>query len=160
MRTMLYSDLTQKKIEIPPEFKKGKIVDILIEPSEGIWTVHEVVVAKGWINKEHRFYFTYELRNIDEEDTIRIRKTMDEARKKPSESSEFYMEDINRKVVKTASGVEIGRPYDYELSLDLEPWVVWKILVDPSNLSPYKRRKRISVKKVDRIEEEKIILSE
>ncbi|MFW5907424.1 MAG: hypothetical protein ACOCTR_03590 [Candidatus Natronoplasma sp.] len=157
MKTILYTDLINRRVNLPDEFKRGKIKDVLAEPSEGIWTVHELMVTTGLFRKESRFFFTYELQNVGKEGSISVMKTMEEARKEPSEASEFYMDEIYGRKVETSHGHEIGRVYDYELSLDLEPWTVWKLLVEPSNLSPYKRRKRLSIENVEKVEKNKII---
>ncbi len=158
MKTILYSKIRKKKIDTPIKESEGKLVDVLVDDSEDYWEAEEVMIKTGMIKGDIVFLPTVDIEEIEEETNITIKKSLNNASEEPAKAFPIRLEDIKGYIVKNSEGEELGKVYDYEISTDVEPWIVWKLLVKPTNLSPLKRRARFSTEDVDKIEDEEIFL--
>ncbi|MBS3790030.1 MAG: PRC-barrel domain-containing protein [Candidatus Thermoplasmatota archaeon] len=160
MNTILYSEMIRKKVDTPVEGVNAKLVDILARQAEGYWEANEIKIETGLISSKGKFFSTEELRNIGGDTRMKVGKPIDAGRKNPSDENELYLSRLDGRKVNTFDGRELGRIYDYELYIDSQPWKVWKLLIDPTGLSPLKRRVRIPTKHVKEVKQKVIILKE
>ncbi len=160
MDTILYSEIIRKKVDTPKVEGKAKLVDILAKESEGYWEADEIKIETGLIRSEGKYFSSEELQNVEKDTNMKIGKPVDAGRKHPSDKNEFFLSRLDGMKVETFDGREIGRIYDYEIYMRSHPWKVWKLLIDPTGLSPLKRRVRIPTKYVKEVGQKKIILKE
>jgi len=160
MDTILYSEIIRKKVDTPESEGKAKLVDILAKQSEGYWEADEIKIETGLIGSKGKYFSTRELKNIQKDTNMKIGKPVESGRKIPSEKNEFFLSRLDGRKVETFDGREIGRIYDYEIYMNSHTWKVWKLLIDPTGLSPLKRRIRIPTKYVKEVGQKKIILKE
>lgn len=158
MKSKLYSELIRKKVDTPKQKGKSKLVEILALQEDGYWVAGEVMIESGLVNKEGRFFPVSELTYLPDEGRFELSKSLKEGNKEPMEKHELYLSYLDGKKVKSTEGKELGRVYDFELYIDFTPWKVWKLLMDPSGLSPLKRRVKVPTKAVQKIEDRTIVL--
>jgi len=158
MKSTLYSEMIRKKVDTPARKGKSKVVEILAMQGEGYWVAGEVMIESGLVNSKGRFFPVSELTFLPDKNRFKLSKKLDEGNKKPMDDHELHLSHLDGKKVTSYQGREVGRVYDFELYTDFTPWKVWKILVDPSGLSPMKRRIRVPTKAVQKIEDRKIVL--
>ncbi len=160
MDTILYSEIIRKKVDTPIKEGKAKLVDILAKQSRGYWEADEIKIETGLINSKGKYFSTDELENIGKNTNMKVNKAIENGRKAPSEKNEHFLSRLDGRKVETFDGNEIGRIYDYEIYITSQPWKIWKFLIDPTGLSPLKRRVRIPTKYVKEVKQKKIILKE
>lgn len=160
METKLYSQIVRTKVDTPMKKGKAKIVDVIAKETKGGWAGGEVKIETGLIGKEAKFFETKDLKNVGGDGNIKLKKPMDQGELTPSERNEVYLGHLDGRKVENSEGEELGRIYDYEILIETTPWKIWKMLVNPTGLSPLKRRVRIHTKYVDTITSDKIILKE
>jgi len=160
MNTILYSEIIRKKVDTPAKKGKAKLVDIMAKQSRGYWEADEIKIETGIIGIEGKFFSTGQLKNIAEEGNMIVDKPIKAGRKTPSDENEFSLSRLDGRKVETFDGREVGRVYDYEIYITSHPWKVWKLLIDPTGLSPLKRRERIPTKYIKEVSQKKIILKE
>jgi|GEM_PF-1403511 len=160
MDTILYSEIIRKKVDTPEKEGKAKLVDILAKQSKGYWEADEVKIETGLIGSKGKYFSSEEIQNIEKDANMKIGKPVEAGRKIPFEKNEFSLSRMDGRKVETFDGREVGRIYDYEIYMSSHPWKVWKLLIDPTGLSPLKRRVRIPTKHVKEVGQKKIILKE
>jgi len=160
MNTILYSEIIRKKVDTPAKKGKAKLVDILAKRSGGYWEANEIMIETGLISSKGKYFSTDELKNIGKDANMKVDKPIEAGRSAPSDKNELFLSRLDGKKVETFDGREIGRIYDYEIYISSHPWRVWKFLIDPTGLSPLKRRVRIPTKYVKEVTQKKIILKE
>jgi len=160
MKTLLYSELIRKKVDTPAEEGKAKLVDILAKEAKGYWEADEIKIETGLINSKGKYFSTNELKNVKKDNNLKIDKNIEDGRVSPSSENEHFLSRLDGRKVETFVGNEVGRIYDYEILISSHPWKVWKLLVNPTGLSPLKRRLRIPTKYVKQVGQKKIILKE
>lgn len=158
MKTMLYSEMIRRAVHIPGERKKAKVVDIVASKGKSHWRAGELMIESGFIDKEGAFYPVNIVSGLSENGDLYINRyiTGDD---KPKIRDAIYLSDLVKKTVIDAKNEEVGKIYDFEIYVGKVPWMVWKILVNPTGLSTTKRRVRIPVKDIEEIKGEKVILS-
>lgn len=158
MKTVLYSNMKKKKIETPVGSDKGKIADFhLKEDEEDHWLVDEVMISVGTLKRDKKFVPIEEMELIEDEEKIKVTTPLEEASNNPLEPYPLKLKEMKGCIVETESGEEIGKVYDYEIATELDSWMVWKLLVKPTDLSPLKRRTKVAVKDVIEVKEDKIV---
>lgn len=160
METILYSQIIRRKVDTPTKEGKAKLVDVLASWSTGYWEASEIIVETGLISSKGKFFSSNELTNLTAEGALELSKTMKEGNSAPKEENEIYLNRLDGTKVETYDGNEVGRIYDYEIYTDSHPWKIWKLLVNPTGLSPLKRRIRIPTKNVKEIGKKKVVLKE
>lgn len=160
MDTILYSEMIRKKVDTPTKEGKAKLVDILAKQSRGYWEADEIKIETGLINSKGKYFSTDELGNIGRNTNMKVSKPVENGRKTPSDKNEHFLSRLDGRKVETFDGSEVGRVYDYEIYIDSQPWKIWKFLIDPTGLSPLKRRVRIPTKYAKEVKQKKIILKE
>lgn len=160
METILYSQMIRKKVDTPTKEAKAKLVDILATRANGYWEADEIMVETGLISSKGKFFSSNELNNLIGEDSLKLKKTMTEGKTSPKSENKIYLSRLDGTKVYTYDGNEVGRIYDYEIYTNSHPWKIWKLLIDPTGLSPLKRRIRIPTKNVGEIGQKKIVLKE
>lgn len=158
MRSVLYSEIRRKKVDTPLQKGKAKLVEVLALKKGGFWLAGEVMIESGLIDKKGRFFPVSEVTYAAEDKVIKLSKPLSKGRKSPLDKHEIYLSRLDGIRVETPEGKDIGRIYDFELYTDMDPWRVWKIMVDPSSLSPLRRRVRIPTKSVEEINDKKVVL--
>ncbi|MBS3817418.1 MAG: PRC-barrel domain-containing protein [Candidatus Thermoplasmatota archaeon] len=158
MKSILYSKIIRTKVDTPNQRGKAKLVDVLALKDAGNWKAGEVMIESGLVNKKGRFFSVNEVRFDPEEEKLELTKSLNKGKKNPMGRHELFLSRLDGKKVVSSKGKDLGRVYDYELHLDLKPWKVWKILMDPTGLSPLKRRMKIPTKAVEKVEDKTIIL--
>ncbi|MEF8873336.1 MAG: hypothetical protein V5A88_01550 [Candidatus Thermoplasmatota archaeon] len=160
MRAVLYSEIIRRKVDTPVEKGKAKLVEVLALSKESSWVAGEVSIESGLVNKRGRFFPVSAVEYDRDKKTIKLSQAHGQGRKYPLDKHEFYLSRLDGKKVETHDGDEVGRIYDFEIYTHLVPWKVWKMMVDPSGLSPLKRRVRIPTKKVNEVKDKKVVLKE
>lgn len=158
MKSTLYSEMIRKKVDTPNQKGKSKVVEILASEGKGYWVAGEVMIESGLVSSKGRFFAVSELTYLSDEKKFKLSKRLGEGNKKPMEDHELHLSYLDGKKVKSAKGKEVGRIYDFELYTDFTPWKVWKILVNPTGLSPMKRRMKVPTKAVQKIEDKNLVL--
>ncbi len=158
MRAVLYSEIIRKKVDTPAEKGKAKLVEVLALSKENTWLAGEVMIESGLVNRKGRFFPVSKVEYDRKDNVIKLSQLLSDGRKSPLDKHEFYLSRLDGKKVETHEGKEVGRIYDFELYTHLVPWRVWKMMVDPSGLSPLKRRIRIPTKKVEKVKDRKVVL--
>jgi len=147
-------------VDTPAKEGKAKLVDILAKKTDGYWDADEIMIETGLINSKGKYFFTYELKNVGRETNMKIDKPVEAGRKTPSEKNELFLSRLDGRKVETFDHREIGRIYDFEIYITSHPWKIWKFLIDPTGLSPLKRRVRVPTKHAKEVTQKKIILDE
>lgn len=160
MDTILYSEIIRKKVDTPAKEGKAKLVDILAKRSKGYWEADEIMIETGLISSKGKYFSSDELKNIGKDTNMRIDKPIETGRKTPLEKNEIFLSRLDGRKVESHDGREIGRIYDFEIYITSHPWKIWKFLIDPTGLSPLKRRVRIPTKHAKEVTQKKIILNE
>ncbi len=160
MDTILYSQIIRKKVDTPIQEGKAKLVDILAMQSKGYWEASEIMIETGLISSKGKFFSSDVLSNLTEKGNLKISVPIDQGHNSPKDKNEIYLSRLDGAKIETFENKEIGRIYDYEIYTESHPWKIWKLLVDPTGLSPLKRRVRIPTKNVKSITPERVILKE
>ncbi len=158
MKSLLYSELMRKKVDTPTKKGKAKLVEILALRKKGYWYAGEVMIESGLVDKSGKFFSVSDIEYDREEKRVKLSKNLNEGRTRPLDEHEFYLSRLDGRKVESHSGEELGRVYDFELYVDMKPWRVWKMMINPSGISPLKRRQRIPTKVVEELKSNKIIL--
>ncbi len=158
MDTMLYSEIIRRPVQLPGDKKRAKIVEVVARKGKTHWNAEEIMIESGFIDKEGAFYPTKMLSDISKDGDILI-KRYEKGMDVPKIKEGIYLSNLMKKPVQDSRGKEVGKVYDFEIYVGREPWIVWKILINPTGLSPTKRRHRIPTKNVQKIQGDKIILS-
>lgn len=159
MDTILYSDIIRHSVQVPNKRKRAKIVEIIAEEDEKYWNAEEVMIESGFISKEGLFFPVGVVSNIEGDGDI-VLDRFDKGDKSPRSSGDIFLSQLIKTKVVTPEGEDIGRIYDFEIYVRKDPWMVWKVMVDPEGISPKRRRSRISIEDIDSIEPNKVILKE
>ncbi len=154
----MYSEIVRRPVKLPGERKRAKIVDIIARKVKTHWTAHEVMIESGLIDREGAFYPVKIISDIPDEGDIYIGKYT-AGRPEPVNRGGIFLSNLLKKPVHDSKGKEIGKIYDYEIYAGRDPWIVWKVLVIPTGLSPTKRRLRLPTKDIDSIKGDKVTLS-
>jgi len=154
MNTKLYSDLVRRKVQVPNDRKNAKIVDVIVHKEKGRWKADEVMVESGWIDKDALFLPTGSLTDPKEEGDIRIKEHV-KASKSPK-TGDMFLSRLKKSRVISTDDEELGRAYDFEIFVGDKTWIVWKILVNPVGLDPNKRRLRIPIKNIKKMDSKNI----
>ncbi len=160
MDTILYSEIIRKKVDTPVKEGKAKLVDVLAKQSTGYWEADEIKIETGLIGSKGKYFSISELKDIGKDSNMKVNKPIESGRKLPSGENKIFLSRLDGRKVETFDGREVGRVYDYEIYTSSHPWKVWKFLIDPTGLSPLKRRVRIPTKHVKEVDQRKIILKE
>ncbi len=160
MDTILYSQIIRKKVDTPAKKGKAKLVDVLATQSKGYWEANEVMIETGLIDSKGRFFSTDEISNLSGEENLVVSKPIEKGSSTPADDNEIYLSRLDGRKVETHDGREVGRIYDYEIYTSSHPWKIWKLLIDPTGLSPLKRRIRIPTKNISDIQNKKLVLKE
>jgi len=160
MATILYSELIRNAVKNPAEKKKSKLVDIIAKPREKYWQVIQLKIESGLISKKGMYISPESVKNILNEEELELKKGIIDGNKNPSDEADIFLSRVNNVKVLSSESNELGRVYDFEIHVSDTPWKVWKLLVKPSGLSPLKKRLRIPVKNVEKIDAEGIYLKE
>ncbi len=158
MKTKLYSQIVRTKVDTPVNKGKAKIVDILATKVKGSWEASEVKIETGLIGKEAKFFCSDKLENITKNGNVFVDVPIEQGNSNPIDQNEIYLSRLVGNKVETDNGHELGKIYDYEILIGTDPWKVWKLLIDPSGLSPLKRRIRIHTKHIKKITSDRLIL--
>ncbi len=157
METILYSDMIRKPVEKPNQRANSKLVEIVAHRGDKHWYANEVKIESGIIDKEGAYYPVSTLEGIGDDTTFML-KPKERGRLKPKKPDSFFLSGLMKKKVVDKSGEEIGRIYDFELYVGRSPWIVWKILINPTGLKPTKKRLRIPTQDVSKISSDKVTL--
>ncbi len=160
MATILYSELIRNVVKNPAEKKKSKLVDIVAKTREKYWQVIQLKIESGLITKKGMYISPESIKNILNGEELELKKGIIDGNKNPSEKADIFLSRVNNVKVLSSESNELGRVYDFEIHVSDTPWKVWKLLVKPSGLSPLKKRLRIPVKNVEKIDTEGIYLKE
>ena len=159
MKTLLYSNLIRRKVILPMDKSRAKLVEIIVSQRKKFWCVRDVLVETGLIDHQGTYYNPSLLKDIPSKGPISIDKSgVDGSRKSPL--GDIFLSRLKDAKVIGPNDEEIGRIYDYELYIEQEPWIVWKILVRPAGLSPTKRRLRIPTKEIEKVSKTEVVLKE
>ncbi len=158
MKTILYSEIIRRSVQVPNEKTRAKIVEIIACVGKSYWSAREVMVESGLIDKEGAFYPVDIFSGIMEDGDIVLKKYI-KGRETPNTAKPLFLSRLIKKPIEDVEGQEIGKVYDFELYAGKKPWMVWKILVNPLGLNPAKRRLRIPTSSVTDIKGDRILLS-
>lgn len=158
MTTQLYSELIRNSVKNPAEKKKSKLVDIVAKARNKYWEVVQLKIESGLISKKGMYISPKYLKNVLNDEELELKKGIIDADKNPSEDADIFLCRLNNEKVLSTEGNELGRIYDFEIYVSEHPWKVWKILVKPSGLSPLKRRLRIPIKSIEKIDSDGLYL--
>ncbi len=159
MKTTLYSNVIRRQVQVPNSRKRAKIVELVakkVEHKTGHWHVGEIMVESGLIDKEGLFFPIEYLSDVRVDGELKL--DYSKGRKKP-EGDIFLSQLIKSRVLDKEKEL-VGRAYDFEIYVAREPWMVWKILVEPKGLNPHKKRMRVNTNCVGEILPNKIILND
>ncbi len=157
MKTILYSDIIRKKVEVPSKRSKAKLVEIAASRGKKNWYANEVMIESGLIDKKGAYYLVSTIKYLDKDGPLML-KPKKPGKLSPQKTDSFLLSGLIKKMVVDKSGEEIGRVYDFEIHIGRDPWIVWKMLVNPTGLKPKKRRLRIATHDVSEITSTKIKL--
>jgi len=157
MKTKLYSDIIRRRVDVPNRREKTKLVEIVASIGGKHWYAEEVMIESGLIDKEGYYYPTSAVEGLDGEDplTLNAKSSGKEKTKRPDS---YLLSGMIKNMVIDSSGEELGRVYDFEIYVDRNPWIIWKLLVNPVGLKPTKKRIRIPTSKVSNVSSDKIHL--
>ncbi|MFO7791840.1 MAG: hypothetical protein R6W73_02520 [Candidatus Saliniplasma sp.] len=144
MKTIMYSDIIRRNVELPNISDKAKIVDITAEDREKYWVSHGVIVETGFLDSKAKYYSNTLMGDITEKGPIIFKRKGTKSQRK----GKWLLSKIKGSKV-SKDDKEIGRVYDFEMFVDRKPWIIWKILVNPLGISPLKRRVKIGTGYVD-----------
>ncbi|MFW6141907.1 MAG: hypothetical protein ACOC53_05040 [Candidatus Saliniplasma sp.] len=154
MKTIMYSDLIRRDVEMPDISERAKIVDISAKIEEKYWVSYGVIIETGFLGSKARYYPGTLLERISEEGPVKLKSS----KKKYERKEDLLLSKIKGAKILTEDEKEIGRVYDFEIFIDGDPWIVWKILVNPVGMSILKRRIRIGTKYVREYKDGKLFL--
>ncbi|MGM0405054.1 MAG: hypothetical protein ACQEQM_02805 [Thermoplasmatota archaeon] len=154
MKTITYSDIIRQNVDMPDSSKRAKIVDIAAEKQEKYWVSYGVIIETGFLDSKARFYPNRLLQNVSGDVPIHLKSS----RKKHERRGNLLLSNIKGSKILTDDKKEIGRVYDFEMFIDRDPWIIWKLLVDPLGISPMRRRMRIGTKYIKEYKEGKLYL--
>ncbi|MFO8109442.1 MAG: hypothetical protein R6U17_02825 [Thermoplasmata archaeon] len=157
MDTILYSDIIRKPVELPNKKAKSKLVEIVAYQGERHWYAEEVMIESGFIDKEGAYYPVSAVKDIGGDGAILL-KPKRPGKFDPKKTDSFILSTLLKKMVVDNSGEELGRVYDFEIYIGRTPWIVWKIMVNPTGLKPTKKRLRVPSDNVSEMTANKIIL--
>lgn len=157
MRSVLYSGILRKRVNTPKTKGKSKLVEILVLRKKDKWQVEEVMIESGMVNRKGVFFSVSDVKYDREKKVIELSKPLEKGRRSPKEH-ELFLSRVDGSKVISHDGKELGRIYDFEMYTEITPWKVWKMLINPSGLSPLKRRDKIPTKAVKDVTSKKIKL--
>lgn len=152
MKTILYSQMIRKTVGLPNSSQKAKLVEILAERGKRGWTTKEMILETGLLGKEGKYYPTNIIKDITTEGNILVRKVSVRGKNEPSTEVYFLLSNLKGERAIGPNWQELGRAYDFEISIKSDPWLIWKVLIKPPGLSPTKRRIKVPTKDVIDIE--------
>jgi len=153
MKTMMYSDIIRRDIELLTDSNRAKIVDITADKREKYWVSHGIIIETGFLDSKAKYYPNTSIHDIPSEGAIRLEST--EGKKKREDK--WLLSKIKGKKIMKDKTV-IGRVYDFEIFTDRNPWVIWKLFVNPIGISPMKRRTKIRTSSIEEYENGKLSL--
>lgn len=154
MRTMMYSDIIRRDVELPINSEKAKIVDITAIIKEKYWESHGVIIETGFLDSKAKYYPNTLLQDVSKEGKIKLKST----KRKHKKVGDLRLSRIKGTKILTHDEEDVGRVYDFEIFVDKEPWIIWKLLVNPLGLSPTKRRLKIGTKSIKEYKDGKLYL--
>jgi len=154
MKTILYSDVIRRDVNLPNVSERAKIVDIAAEKEEKYWVSYGVIIETGFLDSKAKFYSNELLEDLKNDGPVKM-KSSD---RKHKHRGEYRLSNIKGCKILTDDNKEVGRVYDFEMFIDRSPWIIWKILANPIGLSPTKRRMKIGTKYVREYKDGKLYL--
>ena len=154
----MYSEIIRRPVQVPNERTRAKIVEIVASRSNSHWRAGEVMVESGLIDREGAFYPVDIFSGVMEEGDIILNRLI-KGWETPKVSKPLFLSRMIKKTVEDVEGKEIGKIYDFELYAGRNPWIIWKVMVNPMGLDPTKRRMRIPTSSIAEIHGDKITLS-
>ncbi len=159
MKTILYSELIRRTVNIPHERTKGKLVEIVARRGKKYWPIEEIMIESGLIDKKADFYMMTDLEELKEEGTLAL-NTHVSGRERPAKKENIFLSKLIKSKVVDNEEEEYGRVYDFEIiQVNEDQWIVWKILADPAGLSPRKKRLRIPTVEVQKLSSDKVFVN-
>ncbi len=157
METILYSDIIRRPVEISHKNVKCKLVEVVAYRGEKHWRANEVMIESGFVDREGAFYPVSALKDMEQKGTIQLRPK-EPGRVNPKTTDPSMLSGLMKKMVVDSSGEELGRVYDFELYVGKSPWIVWKMLINPTGLKPTKRRLRIPTDNISKVTANRVLL--
>ncbi len=154
MKTITYSDIIRQNVDMPESSERAKIVDITAEKQEKYWVSYGVIIETGFLDSKARFYPNRLLENVSHDTPIKLKSVKD----KHERRGNWLLSKIKGSKILTEDKKEVGRVYDFEIFIDRDPWIIWKLLVNPLGISPMRRRMRIGTKYIKEYKKGKLYL--
>ncbi len=116
------------------------------------------MVESGLIDKEGVFYPVDIFSGIMQEGDIVLKKFI-KGSETPKVANPIFLSRLIKRPVEDVDGQDIGKIYDFEIFAGRNPWIIWKVLVNPLGINPTKRRLRIPTSAITNMQNDRITLS-